>query len=96
VAETSTLAQIHDSYILTPSIVNQFSVSFSRLWIPLGSDSASGGYPAKAGLTGLPAGLESLAFPDISFAGNNAPVSWNGTNSHVYNEAQNTMTFRTT
>ena len=91
VAETSTLLQIHDSYVVSPTMVNQLSLSFSRLWIPLGSDSAGGAYPMKAGITGLPAGLESLAFPDMSFAGNNAPVSWDGTNSHVYNEAQNTF-----
>jgi hypothetical protein len=91
VAETSNLLQLHDSYIISPSTVNQFSLSYSRLWIPLGSDSASGGYPGKAGLTGLPAGLESLALPDLTFGGTNAPVSWAGTNSHVYNEAQNTF-----
>jgi hypothetical protein len=91
VAETSTVVQIHDSYVVSPTVVNQFSLSFSRLWIPLGSDSSGGAYPMKASLTGLPPGLESLAFPDMSFAGNNAPVGWDGTNSHVYNEAQNTF-----
>jgi len=90
VAETSNLGQIHDSYIISPSVVNQFSVSVSRLWIPLGSDSGSGNYPMKAGLTGLPPGLESTALPDLSFGGTNPPVSWAGTNSHVYNEAQTT------
>jgi len=91
VAETSTLGQIHDSYILSPSVVNQLSLSYSRLWIPLGSDSAAGDYPMKAGLTGLPPGLGATALPDMNFSGNNAPVSWAGTNSHVYNEAQNTL-----
>ncbi len=91
VAETSTVGQIHDSYIVTPTIVNQLSASFSRLWIPLGSDSAAGNYPAKAGLKGLPPGLASLAFPDMTFGGTNAPVAWLGTNSHVFNEAQNTF-----
>ncbi|MGO9256122.1 MAG: TonB-dependent receptor [Bryobacteraceae bacterium] len=91
VAETSTVGQIHDTYTLSPTVVNQLSLSYSRLWIPLGSDSGSGGYPAKAGLTGLPPGLESTAMPDMNFSGNNAPVSWAGTNSHVYNEAQNTL-----
>jgi hypothetical protein len=92
VAETATLAQIHDSFIIAPSLVNQFSVSLSRLWIPLGSNTASGNYPAKAGITGLPPGLGAVAFPDVAFAGTNAPIGWEGTNSHVFNEAQTTYT----
>jgi hypothetical protein len=90
VAETSNILQVHDSYVVSPSIVNQLGLSYSRLWIPLGSDSASGNYPMKAGLTGLPPGLGAVAFPDISFGGTNAPAGWAGTNSHVYNEAQST------
>ncbi len=91
VAETSTLAQVHDSFTLSPTLINQFSYSISRLYIPLGSDTAGGNYPSKAGITGLPPGQGSTAFPDISFAGNNAPVSWAGTNAHVFNEAQTTF-----
>ncbi len=91
VAETSTVGQIHDTYTFSPSTVNEFSVSYSRLWIPLGSDSGNGNYPSKAGLTGLPPGLGSNALPDMTFNGNNSPISWLGTNSHVFNEAQNTF-----
>ena len=91
VIEYATLAQIHDSYVITPTLVNQFSMSLSRLFIPLTSNTASGDFPSKAGLSGLPPGIASTGFPDISFSGNNAPVSWDGTNSHAYNEAQNTV-----
>jgi hypothetical protein len=91
VIEYATLAQLHDSYVITPTLINQASLSLSRLWIPLTDPTANGNYPIKAGLTGLPAGFASTAFPDISFNGNNAPVSWDGTNAHVYNEAQNTV-----
>jgi hypothetical protein len=90
VIEYATLAQLHDSHIISSSMVNQFSIGVSRLFIPLTSNTASGNYPAKAGITGLPPGIASTGFPDISFAGNNAPVSWDGTNSHAFNEAQNT------
>jgi Carboxypeptidase regulatory-like domain/TonB dependent receptor len=90
VIEYATLGQIHDSYSITPTLVNEFSASGSRLFIPLTSNTASGNYPSKAGLTGLPPGIASTGFPDISFSGNNAPVSWDGTNSHAFNEAQNT------
>jgi hypothetical protein len=90
VIEHSTLAQIHDTHTLSASLVNEFSVSASRLFIPLTSNTASGDYPSKAGLTGLPPGIASTGFPDVTFNGNNAPVSWDGTNSHAFNEAQNT------
>ena len=90
VIEYATTAQLHDGYTITPSLVNQFSIGLSRLFIPLTSNTASGDYPSKAGLTGLPPGIASTGFPDISFSGNNAPVSWDGTNSHAFNEAQNT------
>ena len=90
VIEYATLAQFHDTHLISQTLVNQFSFSLSRLFIPLTSNTASGNYPSKAGLTGLPPGIASTGFPDISFAGNNAPVSWDGTNSHAFNEAQNT------
>ena len=90
VIEHATLAQIHDSHIISPNLINEFSVSLSRLFIPLTSNTASGDYPMKAGLTGLPPGIASTGFPDITFSGNNSPISWDGTNSHAFNEAQNT------
>jgi len=90
VIEYADLGQIHDSHIISPNLINQFSVSLSRLFIPLTSNTASGNYPSKAGFTGLPPGIASTGFPDITFNGNNAPVSWDGTNSHAFNEAQNT------
>jgi Carboxypeptidase regulatory-like domain/TonB dependent receptor len=91
VIEYATLAQIHDSHIISPSLVNQFSMSLSRLFIPLTSNTQAGNYPITAGLKGLPPGIASTGFPDITFAGNNAPVAWDGTNSHAFNEAQNTV-----
>jgi hypothetical protein len=94
VIEHATLAQVHDSHIITPNIVNQASFSLSRLFIPLTSNTARGNYPSKAGLTGLPPGIANTGFPDITFSGNNAPVSWDGTNSHAFNEAQNTYDFQ--
>lgn len=94
VIEYSNVGQIHDSHVITPTLLNQASLSFSRMFIPLTDPTANGNYPGKAGLTGLPAGFASTAFPDISFSGVNSPVSWRGTNSHVFNEAQNTIDFQ--
>ena len=91
VIEYSTTAQIHDSQIISASLVNQFSASLSRMFIPLTSNTFGGNYPGKAGLKGLPGGVAGSGFPDITFSGGvNTPVSWDGTNSHAYNEAQNT------
>jgi hypothetical protein len=92
VIEYSTTAQIHDSQIISASLVNQFNASLSRMFIPLTSNTFGGNYPGKAGLKGLPGGVAGSGFPDITFSGGiNNPVSWLGTNSHAYNEAQNTF-----
>ncbi len=102
VIEYATLAQIHDAYTITPHLVNDFGYGLSRLFIPLTSNTAGGNYPTKAGLTGLPPGIASTGFPDITFQATttstitsndpDAPVSWDGTNSHAYNESQTTFT----
>jgi outer membrane receptor protein involved in Fe transport len=92
VIEYSTTAQIHDSQIISSTLINQFSASLSRMFIPLTSNTYGGNYPSKAGLKGLPGGVAGSGFPDITFSGGiNTPVSWLGTNSHAYNEAQNTF-----
>jgi len=94
VIEYSTMAQLHDSYVISPTLVNQASLSLSRMWIPLTDPSANGGFPAKAGLTGLPNSFAASAFPETTFAGNNAPIGWKGSTARVYNEAQNTADFQ--
>jgi Carboxypeptidase regulatory-like domain/TonB dependent receptor len=88
VIEYATLAQFHDVYTFSPTVVNDFGYGLSRLFIPLTSNTASGNYPSKAGLNGLPPGIASTGFPDVTFTGNDIPVSWDGTNSHAFNEAQ--------
>jgi hypothetical protein len=92
VIEYSTLAQLHESYVIRTDLVNDFGYGLSRLFIPLTSNTAGGGYPSKAGLAGLPPGVASTGFPDVSFSGNEVPVSWDGTNSHAYDETQTTFT----
>lgn len=91
VTEYATTAQIHDDYMLRPNLVNQFSASMNRMYIPLGNPTAGGNYPTKAGISGLPPGIASSAMPDINFAGTNPPISWAGTNAHVNTEAANTF-----
>ncbi|MCU1257888.1 MAG: hypothetical protein JWO80_773 [Bryobacterales bacterium] len=91
VQENATTAQFHDVYVFTPNLLNQFSYSFARLYVPIISATAAGKYPQKAGITGLPPGQASDSFPDVTFNGSNVPVSWAGTNAHAFDEAINTF-----
>ena len=91
VQELPTVIQLHHSYVVSPSLVNTASYGFTRIWIPILSNTASGDYPVKAGLTGLPPGNASLQFPAINFSGPNAPINWATTGP--FNEAENNFTF---
>jgi Carboxypeptidase regulatory-like domain/TonB-dependent Receptor Plug Domain len=92
VAESIKMGQLHDTYTLTPSLVNQFNASYNRIWIPLSNPTTEGAYPQKAGIKGLPPSVVQLTFPDINFTGTNSPGGWQGTNAHFFNEAANTFT----
>lgn len=91
VQELPTIAQLHHTYVFGPTLINSFNFGFDRIWIPILSNTAEGGYIAKAGLTGLPPGNASLQFPAINFAGPNAPSNWATTGP--FNEAENNFTF---
>ena len=92
VEESVKMTQIHDTYTIRPTLLNQFSYSFNRIWIPLQNPTTSGNYPQKAGLKGLPPTVVAATFPDINFTGTNSPGGWQGTNAHFFNEAANTFT----
>ena len=53
-----------------------------------------GQYPTKAGLRGLPAGEADSSFPEIAFAGPNAPTQWRGTDARAFTEYLNNYTFQ--
>jgi Carboxypeptidase regulatory-like domain/TonB dependent receptor len=91
VKEYPTTVQLHDVYVVSPSVINQFGYSFGRMYIPLVNATADGNYPQKAGLTGLPPGIASTAMPEISFTGTNPPINWSGTNARANVEAANTF-----
>lgn len=83
----------HETYTISPTLVNDFGYEFSRLLVPLTNDTYTGNYPTKAGLTGLPPGIATEAFPTVNFSGGQElPVSWAGTNANASIEAQNTYT----
>lgn len=92
VLEYATLAQAKETYTINSNMVNTISWGINRLFIPLTSNTVGGNYPSKAGFTGMPAGTAATGFPDVTFAGSNAPINWNGTNSHTFNEAQTSYT----
>jgi hypothetical protein len=94
VAESIKMGQVHDTYTISPSLLNQFSASYNRIWIPLSNPTTSGAYPQKAGIKGLPPSVVQLTFPDIAFTGTNSPGGWQGTNAHFFNEAANTFTLQ--
>ena len=90
--EYATTAQIHDNYMLRPSLVNQFSVSFSRMYIPLGqSHRRRATIRPKAGITGLPPASPARPCPTSISPATMRPISWAGTNAHVNTEAANTF-----
>jgi len=92
VQEAVKMAQLHDTFTITPSLLNQFSYSFNRIAIPLQNPTVEGAYPQKAGIKGLPPSVVQLTFPDINFTGTNSPGGWQGTNAHFYKEVVNTFT----
>ena len=69
VEEVPTTAQIKHTWVLGPRWVNQASLGFSRLSVPIFNATIEGQYPINAGLRGLPAGEADSSFPEVAFAG---------------------------
>src|SRR5207244_2218107 len=92
VEEKPTSAQIKHTYVLGSRWVNQASVGFSRLSVPIFNATIDGQYPIKAGLRGLPRGEADSSFPEISFAGPNAVTQWRGTDARAFTEYLNNYT----
>jgi hypothetical protein len=92
VEEIPTMSQLKHTWTIKPSLINQLSFGFSRLFVPITNATIDGDYPNKAGLRGLPAGEAASSFPEVSFAGPNAPTQWRGTNARAFTEALNTYT----
>ena len=74
--------------------VNQVGIGFSRLAVPIENATIDGQYPIKAGLRGLPAGEADSSFPEVSFAGPNAPAGWRGTDARAFTEYLNNFTLQ--
>jgi hypothetical protein len=94
VEEVPTTAQIKHTYVLGGNWVNQSSFGFSRLSVPIANATIDGRYPQEAGLTGLPPGEADSSFPEIGFAGPNAPTQWRGTDARAFTEYLNNYTLQ--
>jgi hypothetical protein len=94
VEEIPTTAQIKHTFVPGSRWVNQFSLGFARLSVPIFNATIDGRYPQQAGLRGLPVGEADSAFPEVSFAGPNAPTQWRGTDSRAFTEYLNNYTLQ--
>jgi hypothetical protein len=69
-----------DTYVINPHMVNQFKYGFARYYSP--SFNLDNNNPAWAattlGITGVPDGQASTSFPEVTFAGTDAPTQWGG------------------
>ncbi|MGH9161762.1 MAG: carboxypeptidase regulatory-like domain-containing protein [Vicinamibacteraceae bacterium] len=94
VEEVPTTAQAKHTYVMGPRWLNQLSIGFSRLAVPITNPTVEGRHPQMAGLTGLPAGEADSSFPEIAFAGPNTPTSWRGTDARAFTEYLNNFTLQ--
>jgi hypothetical protein len=94
VVEAPTSAQVKHTYVLGSKWVNQASAGFSRLSVPIFNATVDGQYPINAGLRGLPAGEADSSFPEVAFAGPNAPTQWRGTDARAFTEYLNNYTLQ--
>ena len=91
VEEIPTTAQVKHTYVMGRRWVNQASLGFARLSVPIFNATIDGRYPIEAGITGLPTGEADASFPEI--AGPNAPTNWR-TDARAFTSIARTATFQ--
>jgi hypothetical protein len=94
VEEIPTTAQVKHTYVISSRWLNQLNMGFARLAVPIANATIDGGYPLQAGLRGLPPGEADAAFPEVAFAGPNAPTQWRGTDARAFTEYLNNYTLQ--
>jgi hypothetical protein len=68
-----------DTYEVNPHMVNQFKFGFARYYSPsFNLDNTPAFAASNLGITGVPAGQASTSFPEVTFAGTDAPTQWGG------------------
>jgi carboxypeptidase family protein len=94
VEEIPTVAQVKHNWTISPTLLNQVSLGFNRLYVPIDNATVDGKWTEKAGLVGLPPGEARDSFPEASFGGPNPPNGWRGTDSRDFLDANNNFTFQ--
>jgi hypothetical protein len=89
VTERFYLAQLGDTYTISPTLLNQLNLSYNRLAIPIINETVKNQYPIKAGFVGLPPGQAADAFPRVTWAGPDAPTQWGGNGAEAFDEYDN-------
>ena len=89
---TGNIADVQDTFQITPHMVNQARYGFVYFGGPPVQNITGTTNPglygfAAAGVTGLPSGQASTNFPNLSFSGTNAPTSWVGNTPTTTNRA---------
>lgn len=83
-APKTTVWTLQETYVISPKILNQFNYGFGRYNGPTFNPNSGGAFAATAlGITGLPAGQASNAFPITTFSGTNAPTGFAGTSANT-------------
>lgn len=72
----TSLYQAKDTQTITSNLINTFGYQFNRFQNSLQNPTLAGNWPVKVGLTGMPSGEASEAFPPVNFIGPNSPTSW--------------------
>ncbi len=68
-----------DTYTLNSHMVNQLKYGFARYYSPSFNLDNTSAYAASSfGITNLPVGQASTSFPEVTFAGTDAPFQWGG------------------
>lgn len=85
---------LEDTYVIRPNLVNTVHYGFMRFWGPVlnPSQGKQYGLGTMAGMSGLPIGQASLAFPNTSFSDVYGLSSWAG--GKEYNTITNNFTIQ--
>ena len=79
------------TYVLGLAVGQSGQLRRARVWRCRSDATIDGQYPIKAGLRGLPAGEADSSFPEVAFAGPNAPPEWRGTDARAFTEYLNNL-----
>ena len=86
--------QLKHTWVINSAMMNQISYGASRLWIPITNPTIDGNWVEKAGIKGLPQGDATQSFPEVAFAGPNAPQGWRGTDARPFLDALNNFSLQ--